>query len=54
MLANGDGDGDPRAHVRECSNVWECNWSRDGMAEIGLKEDAGPPVKVVGKAFWGI
>ena len=53
-VTNGDGNADPRACIREHSNICECYWFRDGAAEIGLEEGTSPPVKVVGKAFWGM
>ena len=47
------GDANSRARIREHSNVNECSWCGDGVAEIRLEEDAGPPVEVVSKEFWG-
>ena len=48
-----DGDTNSRARIRERSNVDECSWCGDRAAEVGLEEDVGPPVEVVGKELWG-
>lgn len=52
-ITNGDADANPRAHIREHSNIHERNWSGDGVAEVRLMEDSGPPVEVIDKTFWG-
>ena len=54
VVTDGDPDANPRACVRECSNVCECSQSGNGVAEDRLVENGSPPFKVIGEVFWGM
>jgi hypothetical protein len=52
-VSNDDGDANSRARIRECSNVTQLNWARDGPAQVWLLQDRDPPHEVSVDAFDG-